>query len=369
MAARSGTLTALGWFVASRLVIVALGIIGVATFIDQHTGTVASAASAFNLEAVWNKWDAEWYQRIATHGYTYEADTIRGQAAAAYFPLYPLTVRLILSLAPSLSFFWVATIFSNLATMAALWLVAREVIDRDDQIGRVMAVMMTSAGSFYLSIPYTEGLFLLLVVGTIVLTRRRQYEAAGLIAGLAATTRVHGLALVAIPVFACWLDATAASRTRWMRTGLTLAAFAIPVAVFLAYEARVLGSPFAFLARQEMWNNPSPYPFQAVMGLIEFPRRVSGWIHGATWVLYVALLVRYWRRLPIGEVLFCAGVLLISTQQESFQGIYRYMVPLIPLTLAIARDRDEVRHGVIALNLILGVLMLLAFVTNNRLTV
>jgi hypothetical protein len=39
------------------------------------------------------KWDAVWYQRIATHGYTYEADTVRGRAAAAYFPLYPLTVR------------------------------------------------------------------------------------------------------------------------------------------------------------------------------------------------------------------------------------------------------------------------------------
>jgi hypothetical protein len=154
-----------------------------------------------------------------------------------------------------------------------------------------------------------------------------------------------------------------------MRAGLTVAAFAIPVAIFLAYGARVLGSPFAFLNGQEMWNNAWPYPFRAVAGLIEFPRRVSGWIHGATWVLYVALLVRYWRKLPVGEVLFCAGVLLISTQQESFQGIYRYMVPLIPLTLAIARDRDNVRHGVIALNLILGVLMLLAFVTNNRLAV
>jgi Gpi18-like mannosyltransferase len=355
--------------VASRLVIVALGIIGVATLIDQHTATVAGAAAAFNLETVWNKWDAVWYQRIATHGYTYQLDDIKGQAAAAYFPLYPLTVRLILSLVPSLSFFWVATILSNLATMAALWLIAREIIDRDDRIGRVMAVMMTSAGSFYLSIPYTEGLFLLFVVGTIVLTRRRQYEAAGLVAGLAATTRVHGLALIAIPVFACWLDATAASRARWTRAGLTLAAFAIPVAIFLAYEARVLGSPFAFLTQQEKWNNPSPYPFQAVVGLFEFPRRIGGWIHGAWWVFYVALLLRYWRTLPIGEVLFCAGVLVISTQQESFQGIYRYMVPLIPLTLAIARDRDGIRYGVMTLNVILGVLMLLAFVTNNRLTV
>jgi hypothetical protein len=92
-------------------------------------------------------------------------------------------------------------------------------------------------------------------------------------------------------------------------------------------------------------------------------------VHGATWVLYAGLLIRYRRRLPLGEVLFCTGALLISTQQAGFQGIYRYMVPLVPLTLALAEDRHEVRYRMIAFNLVLGVLMLLAFVTENRLTV
>jgi hypothetical protein len=62
-------------------------------------------------------------------------------------------------------------------------------------------------------------------------------------------------------------------------------------------------------------------------------------------------------------------VFLISTQQEAFHGTYRYVVPLVPLALAIARDRPKVRHWIIAVNLLFGVLMLLAFVTHNRLTV
>ena len=73
--------------------------------------------------------------------------------------------------------------------------------------------------------------------------------------------------------------------------------------------------------------------------------------------------------MPIGEAVFCAGVFLISTQQEAFHGTYRYMLPLVPLTLAISRDKPRVRHWIIALNLVFGVLMLLAFVTRNRLTV
>jgi len=63
------------------------------------------------------------------------------------------------------------------------------------ELSRVLAVVLMSAGSFYLSIPYSESLFLLLVVGTMAAARKGRYELAGLLAGAAATTRAHGLAL------------------------------------------------------------------------------------------------------------------------------------------------------------------------------
>jgi hypothetical protein len=215
--------------------------------------------------------------------------------------------------------------------MAALWLSRAKVIDRDDQIGRVMAVMMTSAGPSICRFRTPKGCSSSGRRHHSSSRRRRRYEAAGLDRR---TRRNHAACMD----WRWWRFRR--SRAGWMRTavprgragcgpGLTVAGVSpIPVATFLAYEDRVLGSPFAFLARQAMWNNPSPIPVSSRHRPHRVsPKRISGWIHGATWVLYVALLVRYWRRLPIGEVLFCAGVLLISTQQESFQGIYRYMVP------------------------------------------
>jgi hypothetical protein len=269
---------------------------------------------------------------------------------------------------PTVSFFWIASVLSNLFTLGALFLIARELVT-DDELGRVLAVMMMSAGSFYLSIPYAESLFLLLVVATIVCARRGRYELAGLLAGAAATTRAHGLALLCVPVVACWLDARLSANQRVMRVLLALALFAIPVLAYLAILARDQGAWFALFSRQELWDNPSPYPLRAFTGFIFFPRRITNWLHGGFWLLYAGLFLRYWRSMPRGEALFCAGVFLISTQQEAFHGTYRYMVPLIPLTLAIARDRREVRHWIIAINLIFGLLMLLAFVTRNRLTV
>lgn len=372
MSAQPRWMTIAGWFLASRLVIAALGVVGVASFAtigpDGRTGTIVDTTAALNPMTVWHKWDALWYERIAHYGYADEAGAAPGGATAAFFPLYPMTVRLVQALAPSVHFFWVASLLSNLFTLAALFLLARELVS-GDELGRVLGLIMMSAGSFYLSIPYSESLFLLLVVATMVATRRQQYVIAGLLAGAAATTRAHGLPLIAVPVLTCWLDSQQTSGQRLQRVALTMVLFAIPVALYLALLQRDQGTWHALFSRQELWDNPSPFPLRAFAGFIEFPRRITNWLHGAFWLVYAGLLVRHWRSMAIGDVVFCAGVFLISTQQEAFHGTYRYMVPLVPLTLAIARDRPKVRHWIIALNLVFGVLMLLAFVTRNRLTV
>ncbi len=356
------------WFAASRLIILAIGVIGAATFVNVRTGQAQNSTAALNPEVVWQKWDATWYEEIARDGYGRALDTAHGQATAGYFPLYPIVVRAALAVAPSMSFFWMGSLLSNLFTLAALWLLAWGLVEEHERLRNVLAVTLTSAGSFYLSIPYTEGLFLLLVVVTMVLTKRRHYELAGLTAGLAATSRVHGLALVAVPVVACWLDRSGGSR-RTFRAAASIALFAAPFLVYMAYLDRVFGSWFAFVQSQALWDNPSPYPFAALTSFVRFPTRLTVWLHGGFWFLYLGLLLRYWRKMAPGEALFCLGVFLISTQQEQFHGTYRYIVPLVPLTIAIAGDRREVRDWLIAFNIAFGVLMIVAFVTWNRLTV
>jgi Gpi18-like mannosyltransferase len=361
-------LTALVWLIASRLVIVAIGFVGVATFVDHHS-LVIEGPAALSPQAVWHKWDALWYERIAVHGYGFELDTPRGQAAAAFFPLYPLAIGLLLAILPLGSFFWVGSAVSALCTLAACTLLVHALTDSLDHARRVLLVLLAAAGSFYFTIPYTEGLFLLLVVLAMVLTRRREYVWAGLIAGLAAVTRAQGLALIAIPLVACWLDTGLTPRSRGTRLAAIGALFAAPFIVYMLRLADLQGSAQAFIEQQAMWDNAAPYPFSAVVGLIEFPRRVQSYLHGGFWLLYIGLLVRYRRRLPPGEILFCLGALLISTQQATFQGIYRYTAVLVPLVLGVADDRPDLRLAIVVLNVIFGTIMILAFVTNNRLAV
>jgi Gpi18-like mannosyltransferase len=362
------TSTAL-WLAASRVVILAIGMVGAALFLNQRTLEIAGP-TALNPAAVWQKWDAVWYERVAREGYTAAPGDPVGEAKAGFFPLYPTLVGLALEVAPSASFFWVASTISNLLAFAALgWLVS-SLARNAEHARRALLLTVTAAGSFYLSIPYTESLFLLLVVATMVFTRQRRYLLAAVSCGLGAATRIHGLALVAVPVIACLADTNMPWAARLRQVILMGLTFAVPLLVFMAHLSDVQGEAGAFVTRQALWDNAFPYPFKAIAGFFVFPRRLSGWVHGAFWFTYVALLVRYWRRLPLGEALFCAGALVISTQQETFHGIYRYVMVLVPMTLALADDeRADLRAAIIALNLVFGTIMILAFVTNNRLVV
>jgi len=368
MPTRASWRAVLPWLAASRLIIVIIGVIGVVTFLNQRTLDVGGSLG-LSLKATWLKWDVEYYERIAVHGYAYQLADLKGQAAAGFFPLYPLLMGVLLHAVPFASFFWVGTIASNLMTMAALALAVEHLVDGPEQARRFLLVMVASAGSFYLSIPYTESLFLLLVVVVIVLTRRRRWLWAAAFAGLAATTRVQGLALLAVPVIACRIDDGLPLAARFRRIALMIVVFSIPFGIYLWHLALVQGSAEAFIERQALWDNPWPYPFKSVVGLLEHPRWLSGWLHGGFWSVYVVLLMRYWKRMPLGEALFCAGALLISTQQDTFHGIYRYVTPLVPLAIGVAEDRPEWRQPIVVGNLLFAVIMILAFVTWNRLAV
>ncbi|MEO8481439.1 MAG: glycosyltransferase 87 family protein [Acidobacteriota bacterium] len=368
MPTRASWRAVLPWFTVSRVIIVAIGMIGVVTFLNHRTLDVGGTLG-LDMRATWLKWDVEYYERIALHGYGYQLDDLKGQAAAGFFPLYPLVVGTLLHVLPFLSFFWLGTIVSNLLTITALALAVEHLVEGSEQVRRFLLIMVTSAGSFYLSIPYTESLFLLLVVVVMILTRQKRYVWAAAFAGLAATTRIQGLALLAVPVIACRINNALPLSARFRRVVVMALVFAVPVAIYLWYLADVQGSPEAFIERQAMWDNAWPYPLKSVVGLLIHPRWLSGWLHGAYWFVYVGLLVRYWKRLALGEAIFCAAALLISTQQETFHGIYRYVTPMVPLALAIANDREEWRQSIIVGNLLFAVIMILAFVTWNRLAV
>ena len=143
-------LTAAEWFAASRAVILVIGLVGAALFVDQKTLQIAGPA-ALNPATVWHKWDSIWYERIAREGYTAVPGDVVSEAKAGFFPLYPWLVGLVLRVAPSASFFWVASIFSTLVTFAALgWLMTS--LTRDCRTGPPRAAPDRDGGGLLLPV-------------------------------------------------------------------------------------------------------------------------------------------------------------------------------------------------------------------------
>ncbi|MDQ3818432.1 MAG: hypothetical protein M3362_12260 [Acidobacteriota bacterium] len=135
----------------------------------------------------WTTYDSQHFVAIAQNGYE--------QATTAFFPLYPLLLRLAGSDGVSISLWGV--LLSNAAFLGALFLLYELTkIDYDERTARravlLLALFPTAA---YFGAVYTESLFLVLLVGCFLLLRKERWVGAGMASVLAALTRNSGLVL------------------------------------------------------------------------------------------------------------------------------------------------------------------------------
>ena len=201
------------------------------------------------------RWDATWYLEIADHGYDGGADT-------AFFPLYPLLVRLVALPFGSEAALLVAAYAVSLACFAgALWVLHRLVeleIGRDVAVAAVWLIALFPA-AVYFGAPYSESLFLLTSVGAFYAARTGHWAQAGLLAAAASATRSAGLVLL-VPLVLLWLDSSPrrASGLAW------LALAPAGVAAYALYLGIDHGDALAFLDAQEQWLREFAGPFVGI---------------------------------------------------------------------------------------------------------
>ena len=113
---------------------------------------------------MWARWDSGFYLRIATEGYIHTANDL---SHLAFFPLYPLLLRVIsLGAGDWAVVTAIGVLISNVATLTAFYLLYRlTLLDEDRATGqRTIWIFAFFPTSFFLSVVYTEGLFLMLTV-------------------------------------------------------------------------------------------------------------------------------------------------------------------------------------------------------------
>jgi len=199
------------------------------------------------------RWDAVWFLRIAESGYG------DGEARAAFFPLYPLLVRV--AAAPfggsAAALLAAAYAVALAAFLGALTLLHRLVtLELGRPLARpVLLLLAVFPAALYFGAPYSESLFLLLAVGAFYAARTGRWAWAGGCAAGAAATRSAGVLLM-LPLAIVWWGTRErrASDAAWVLLApLGLAAFAL----FLGLTE---GDALGFVHAHEAWYRELSVP-------------------------------------------------------------------------------------------------------------
>jgi hypothetical protein len=340
-------------------------------------------AEAYDPDAVthpWGPfayWDSGWFVEIAREGYD-DAES------PAFFPLYPLLVRIFGTLTTEEVIGGV--IVSLACYAAALWLLHRLValdFGADVATLTVLLVAVFPAAAYFTAV-YSEALFLLLSVGAIYAARTDRWALAALAGALAASTRSAGVVLV-VPLAILWWRGTAplaalrrgspgAAPARRPRDLAAVAAVPLGLAAFCLYLAVVGEDPLGPFEAQKEWGRSFAGP---LWGIAEGAEAAWDGLRGESTasavydtartdlalfaVLAGALVavVGALRRLPLAYSAYAAAALAIPLSYpadgQPLMSLPRFVAVLWPLHLwgaLLLVDRPRARWAVLGLGLL-----------------
>lgn len=253
-------------YIAIHLALLAISCLAFLFLNPDFSSTIMPVATLWEQ---WRHWDTNFYVAIVTQGYTTRQEM-------AFFPLYPLLTRGVMSIASSPII--AGMIVSNVAELV-MFIVLYRLVDEDfggDRAYHTVLYFAIFPSAFFFSGVYTESLFLCLSTLTFYQIRRGRWWLAGLFACFAGLTRPDGMYLV-IPFCYEYLSRI------WQRHSLTVRAlfsvgqiakllkgirfnilfglcFFGGIALFIAYGRDHFQDPLAFVHAHAYWNRSLHFP-------------------------------------------------------------------------------------------------------------
>jgi len=286
------------------------------------------------------RWDAGWYRSIAADGYFW--NEVTGVGNVAFFPLYPVLVRVLAT--TGLPLFWAATVLSHLSFLAAVVLLQRLQSLRTGapaDSSRLLA-LLTFPWAFFLLAPYSEALFLALALGSFVAAHRDRWGLVALLGFLAGLTRLFGLALVPPLLLLALRRDSSPGPSRWTRRASRALAATAPAAGFAAFVAWLafrFRDPLTFLhAQQGGWGRGRGLAgLQSSILAIADNVRGRGWLHLGPAVdllvllLLLAAVVHALRSGRLVDAAYVASGVTLIVGSGSLLSAGRYALVLFPV--------------------------------------
>jgi hypothetical protein len=224
--------------------------------------------------------DAAWFLRIATGGYH------ASDGSAAFFPLYPMSIRVLDSL-PAIGPLGAALIISNLCFLGGLVMVhaLTRLEGMSSQVARMTVLLLAVfPTAFFFLAPYSEGPFLVLSVSAFWFARRDRWALAALMGALAALTRSIGVLLVLALAVEAFQRSREDGRSIVPRLAAA-AAVAIGPALYFLYWAAAHDDIWAPLDAQRAWQRVFTFPGTALLHAVQY-----AWRYGTYWLIDIVVV-------------------------------------------------------------------------------
>jgi hypothetical protein len=321
--------------------------------------------AAFRLFGVWERWDACWYARIATFGYTPDGST-------AFFPLFPLLERVVAFFGPHVVV--AGMVINVIALTLALWGLHRIAArDHGERVARrALLLLSVFPAAFFLLAPFSEAVFLAAAVWSIERARDRRWLAAAILAALAGLARPVGGFLVLPIAWLAWQGVRDAPRAEQARRAAAVAA--APVAGFLYVVYTVNGVGRSMFDASADWTGSAFHaPWDVVGAALDFTRRTGDPLQAlqlAMLVGFAVLFVLGIRRLPAELTLYAAPQLALAWGRIlpiPLTSVDRYLLVIFPafIVLALVLGDRRWRWSYVILSLLLLGALANEFVIGN----
>ena len=298
-----------------------------------------SVNSVGGVFAIWQRWDALQYLKIAENGYTAVGDD---RFLIVFFPFYPLLVSVLGFLTGN---YLVAAFFVTAIASVALGLAFRELVklDHSETIAQLSVLFLfIFPTSYFLHIPYTESLFLSLTIGAFLAARKRAWLIVGILGGLACMTRINGLVLLPALAFEVWQEhrETRTLSSKWFFLLLIPAGFA----VYLILNYVVAGDPFVFMTYQrEHWYRYFRWPWEGIwetVKRVDNPKTIDAHMTGIQELFFVfiglAALLIGWTKLRNSYRIWMLLNWLLFVSTSFVLSVPRYTLTLFPIFILMA---------------------------------
>ena len=271
-------------------------------------------------------WDCGWYQTIIHNGYdlvAYPLDggATSGQANWAFFPLFPLTARVLISVFnTNLS----VIIFNQALFFVSMILLYKyTALQYSKQIALVTVFILGLSGiNIYILSFYTESLFLFLTTLSIYLIAKEKYYWAALVCCLLTATRVQGVVIL-LPLVVSY--SRSQSQKLFSPSSVLLSILALSgLGFYMLYLQIHVNDFLAFYHIQSAWNRNGQSWFHPFKVFLNF--RWGTLVDCIFGLGSFLMLYYFYYEKKYNEMLFLGGCLFLTIVSQSFGSYARFFL-------------------------------------------